>query len=307
MGLIKIDPDIISNISKKIGANAARASAVGNFVKLAGLLARTYAKNSFGPQVRSICNEGSSRGAKLGINLYDSSGVLSLIALNFLGVDNKFLRTIIDRLRSLFETKIIVEPPHTPTKIGDEITIPSGFTKPQSPINKEFTISEHWMNYKNHDGLHNGIDIIASDKSGEAQIRPIAPGKIVKVTSDGYNDGGYGNMVLIEHRTADGEIVYSRYAHLKNPPQFSVGDSVGNSTILGEMGESGMAYGSHLHLEVFKDGAKSWYEGTSYYFVTPSKGEAYNNAKKQITDGFYDPANIISGDSDLLLGLPLDK
>jgi hypothetical protein len=102
MGLIKINPSELSKVSTKLGVNAARVSATSNFIKLAGLLARTYAKNSFGPQVKAICNEGQNRGSHLGVSLYSNSGILKLIALDFSVVDNKFLRGIINKIKALF-------------------------------------------------------------------------------------------------------------------------------------------------------------------------------------------------------------
>jgi murein DD-endopeptidase MepM/ murein hydrolase activator NlpD len=77
-------------------------------------------------------------------------------------------------------------------------------------------------------------------------IFPIMSGKVEGVQ---YSKYGYGNAVLVGHR----EGIISFYAHLS---RIFVGkdQEVTTSTILGEMGATGRAYGDHLHLEIFQNG-----------------------------------------------------
>ena len=105
MSYIKIDPTELSKASTKLGVNAARVSAAGNFIKLSGLLARTYVKNSFGPQVRAICNEGLAKSSKLSSSILGLGATLKIIALDFSAVDNRFLRGIVNKIKSLFTEK----------------------------------------------------------------------------------------------------------------------------------------------------------------------------------------------------------
>jgi murein DD-endopeptidase MepM/ murein hydrolase activator NlpD len=77
-------------------------------------------------------------------------------------------------------------------------------------------------------------------------IFSIMSGKIEGVQ---YSKSGYGNAVLVGHR----EGILSFYAHLS---KIFVGkdQEVTTSTVLGEMGATGRAYGDHLHLEIFQNG-----------------------------------------------------
>jgi len=77
-------------------------------------------------------------------------------------------------------------------------------------------------------------------------IFPIMSGKVEGVQ---YSKNDYGNAVLVGHR----EGILSFYAHLS---KIFVGkdQEVTTSTVLGEMGATGRAYGDHLHLEIFQNG-----------------------------------------------------
>lgn len=86
--------------------------------------------------------------------------------------------------------------------------------------------------------FHYGIDI--SNMLG-TPIRATAAGKVVFA---GVN-GGYGNMVKIEH--ADNYL--SIYGHLKHI-QVKPGATVVRGDRIGTMGNSGRSSGSHLHYEV---------------------------------------------------------
>lgn len=65
----------------------------------------------------------------------------------------------------------------------------------------------------------------------------------------------YGNMVVIRHE----DEVYTLYAHLSEV-FVRAGDEVGAGDLIGEVGNSGMATGSHLHFEVRRGG-----DGADYF------------------------------------------
>lgn len=88
---------------------------------------------------------------------------------------------------------------------------------------------------------HDGIDI--SLPSG-TPIQPIEGGT---VTFAGEN-GGYGLLVEIDH----GNGLTSRYAHLAEL-LVSVGEEIKPGRPLGLAGQSGLATGPHLHLEIRRD------------------------------------------------------
>lgn len=88
--------------------------------------------------------------------------------------------------------------------------------------------------------MHNGVDIAAPIGSA---INPIAPGKVVAVTSDGRS----GNYVVIDH----GDGYTSSYSHM-GKQAVRVGDTVTQSTVLGAIGMTGRTTGPHVHLVVRK-------------------------------------------------------
>lgn len=69
------------------------------------------------------------------------------------------------------------------------------------------------------------------------------------VTFAGWSNGGFGNSVTIVH--ADGFV--SRYAHLSRV-LVKAGDKVDHKTIVGLVGATGNATGSHLHFEIVYNG-----------------------------------------------------
>lgn len=92
--------------------------------------------------------------------------------------------------------------------------------------------------------FHRGLDI------GAAHGTPvIAAAKGVVQFADW--EGGYGNVVMIEH---DRGKVVTRYAHLS---QFAVvaNQPVAAGTVVGYVGSTGRSTGPHLHFEVRIDGS----------------------------------------------------
>lgn len=91
--------------------------------------------------------------------------------------------------------------------------------------------------------MHRGIDIAAPVGT---PIFAAAPGVVIK---SGWNKGGYGNLVDIQH--PDGTL--TRYAHnyrlLVQPGQF-----VEQGQQISLMGSTGRSTGSHLHFEVHRGG-----------------------------------------------------
>ena len=88
---------------------------------------------------------------------------------------------------------------------------------------------------------HNGIDL------GAPQGTPVlasGSGVVIVAKSSGYN-GGYGQMIVISH---DGG-VQTVYAHLHSV-YVSVGQTVTQGQVIGEVGNTGKSTGAHLHFEV---------------------------------------------------------
>ncbi|MFG2162814.1 peptidoglycan DD-metalloendopeptidase family protein [Streptomyces olivaceus] len=87
-------------------------------------------------------------------------------------------------------------------------------------------------------GYHTGIDFAVPTGTS---IHAVGPGKVVAAGPG----GAYGNQVVIKH--ADG--MYSQYAHMSKV-RVSTGDSVSGGQVIGLSGETGNAFGPHLHFEI---------------------------------------------------------
>lgn len=92
--------------------------------------------------------------------------------------------------------------------------------------------------------LHKGIDIARpSDRTIKAADNGV-------VVSAGWDNGGYGNMIEIDHRNGYVTI----YGHLSSI-NVSVGQTVSKGANIGVMGATGDSTGIHLHFEVHKNGS----------------------------------------------------
>jgi len=93
-------------------------------------------------------------------------------------------------------------------------------------------------------GFHPGVDFPAP--AGRS-VRAAGSGRVVFA---GWDSGGYGNLVVVEHPLG----VRSMYAHLSRIGVRS-GQSVVAGSIVGAVGATGFATGPHLHFEVRVRGA----------------------------------------------------
>ena len=93
--------------------------------------------------------------------------------------------------------------------------------------------------FKGRAAMHAGIDLAGPLGT------PIYATADGVVSDAGYNSGGYGNLVKIDH----GRGSETRYGHLSS---FSVraGQRVSRGQVIGRMGSTGRSTGSHLHYEV---------------------------------------------------------
>ena len=90
--------------------------------------------------------------------------------------------------------------------------------------------------------LHAGIDLAAPEG---VPYKAVHAGE---VTSAGYN-GGYGYSITIRHDDGT-EIIYAHSRRLL----VKTGDVVKAGQVIGEVGNTGYSYGTHLHLEVHVEG-----------------------------------------------------
>jgi murein DD-endopeptidase MepM/ murein hydrolase activator NlpD len=109
--------------------------------------------------------------------------------------------------------------------------ITSPFGMRLDPVSGEFT------------RMHTGLDIGAEFA---ATIHAAAAGRIILA---GWTDGGYGNMIVVDH----GDGISTLYAHCSQV-FVSAGQDVQRGQALGAVGSTGHSTGPHLHFEVRIDG-----------------------------------------------------
>jgi len=159
-----------------------------------------------------------------------SIGIVSLIAVSFLaGCATSRKPTPVSAPKPVPAHESTV-PSLWPIKDGERIvTSPFGAPRPRGG---------------NLARTHAGVDLKAPKG---AEVVTTAPGV---VTYTGYDHGGYGNYVRIQHDP----IYETLYGHLS---QIFVhqGNRVKRGGVIGKAGATGNATGPHLHYEVRKNGA----------------------------------------------------
>lgn len=124
------------------------------------------------------------------------------------------------------------------------VAVAGGWVQPTSG---KITQWYHWGHY--------AIDI--SDRTMPPVVA-VRAGTVARAENDGGYNGGYGNVVVVDHGQTELGNCQSLYAHNSNV-YVSVGDYVEGGQLLANQGRSGRVYGStgiHLHVEVICDGMK---------------------------------------------------
>ena len=131
---------------------------------------------------------------------------------------------------------------------------------------------------------HRAVDV-GSKNGRKEKIYPIANGTITSIYKDSY-----GALCLtIEHYNINDHKYYtSLYVHMSSyAPGLYVGKNVTSEQYIGYMGDTGYAFGVHLHLEIF---ACRLYNPTDSNCSSWSK--YVNFAKNKLRSG-YNPRNLI--------------
>ncbi len=121
-------------------------------------------------------------------------------------------------------------------------------------LKKEIIYQEPFPEYLNG-GKHDGVDLVGTPFT---PILSVAEGEVVSLV-DGqpnqipgaFNKNAIDNNVKIKH-VLNGKDVHIVYAHLQPTVQqfVQVGDKVEAGQMIGELGNSGMTTGYHLHFEI---------------------------------------------------------
>jgi murein DD-endopeptidase MepM/ murein hydrolase activator NlpD len=162
----------------------------------------------------------------------------------------------------------------SPARIGSNAGVGGPFEKAGNP-----TFKALFNNWKKLDQLQDGVIAIPSEKpiktdvsftsgfgvrsdpfnSGAAMHPGIdlagPSGTPIYATADGtvrragWNSGGYGNLIELDH----GRGITTRYGHL-SAITVKDGDRIARGQYIGRMGSTGRSTGNHLHYEVRIDG-----------------------------------------------------
>jgi murein DD-endopeptidase MepM/ murein hydrolase activator NlpD len=109
-------------------------------------------------------------------------------------------------------------------------------------VTSEYGYRVHPISHKKK--MHAGIDISAPTGT------PVHAASDGVVISAGWNGGGYGNLVLIDH----GSGVVTAYAH-NSSISCGPGQSVKRGDVIAKVGSTGYSTGPHCHFEVRVNGA----------------------------------------------------
>ena len=145
------------------------------------------------------------------------------------------LAELLGRVRAVYATKasadatVAVAGAVTSPIMDGPVRITSGFGMRRDPFTGR---PEH----------HDGVDLAAPSGT------PVHPAMAGEVVFSGWQRG-YGRMVIIQHQEGF-ETVYAHNA--KN--LVNVGDRVGSSTPVAQVGSSGRSTGPHVHFEVRRNG-----------------------------------------------------
>lgn len=143
-------------------------------------------------------------------------------------------------------------------------------------------------------GYHLGIDLGTSGNNSST-VHTICDGTVYKVLS-ANKSGGWGNFVLVQHKTADGKIFYSGYGHMKNNSiVVREGQALKSGDKIGTMGDTGYSSGPHLHLlvisgKITKSTIPQGYSGSRFNGTSVK----YNGIV------YYDPLKVIETNGSII-------
>lgn len=132
---------------------------------------------------------------------------------------------------------ILVEPKPTVIKKGAKNPYDDGIAFLSMPTMGGYMSSEYGE--QRYSSYHKGIDI-AKDLGDD--VKATFDGKVI---TSGYNDGGYGNLIVIEHENN----MTTYYAHLHDI-HVNIGDVIKKGEKIGTVGSTGLSTGPHLHFEL---------------------------------------------------------
>lgn len=148
-------------------------------------------------------------------------------------------------------------------------------------INVTFWVTSEWWEQPRN---HRGLDIATATAGGSVPVYSMTDGVVYRSDFSGSNEEktGYGNVIIIKDSNGMGYL----YAHL-NSRDVSVGDTVKQGQKIGMEGETGEAYGMHLHVEMQDISSHEWvYRADKSYYSNPADYMGIPNVEG--TECYYD-------------------
>ena len=161
---------------------------------------------------------------------------------------------------------------------------------------------------------HRGIDYGHNYTEKSMEILAAAPGTVIDTyTGNGYN-GGWGRRIRIDHGAGN----VTTYNHIRpGGVLVSPGQQVSAGQLIGRMGSSGEADGTHLHFELYRNGVRvdpqpyfsndlpgtsgggsssgGGGNATGRKFRVPNGGQYYYWQLTNAVNGNYDPSQLLRG------------
>ena len=172
----------------------------------------------------------------------------------FESIGNPTFKALFNSWKKMDELQndVIAIPSDKPVKA--EVTFTSGFGVRDDPFHRGAA-------------MHPGIDLAGAYGT---PVYATADGTVLRA---GWNSGGYGNMVELDH----GRGITTRYGHM-SAVLVHEGDHVTRGEEIGRMGSTGRSTGNHLHYEVRIDGRPvnpiPFMKSTDYVLAMQKRGSS---------------------------------
>lgn len=148
-------------------------------------------------------------------------------------------------------------------------------------INVTFWVTSVWWELPRN---HRGLDIATATAGGSVPIYSMCTGTVIRSEVSGSltEKVGYGNVVIIEDDVTHMGFLYAHLARRN----VSLGDHVVVGQQIGMEGETGEAYGMHLHLEMQDLTNHAWqYRAPKEVYTNPAEWMGIPNVEG--TECFY--------------------
>lgn len=134
------------------------------------------------------------------------------------------------------------------------------FAAPATPHQMPFPCAQTWTG-STRSGHSPSVRAIDWNRTGDAGAPVVASAAGVVATAQAADAGGYGRYVVVDHLNGESSL----YAHLASVTVVA-GQRVDQAAMVGTVGDSGNARGTHLHFEekVGRSVVRSYFGGVAY-------------------------------------------